>query len=200
MSTYPNISGAMRHTEDNKFRGRWAPQIATPKPKFYVIAQPAKPATKTPAPVAAAPPPKVTKPTVPAPSDAKFTIIDRMKNFRSYMTEDGACYNSVGDVLGYIEQSSWEAGSADGKFLGRLRDDNFVENAVEVVVGCVDLGRALIRDDQDTIVCEMTGTGEVYGHQGSYIGAFDNFDYHHMKIITLYLLLIDPGMLSEIEG
>lgn len=45
------------------------------------------------------------------PSDAKFNILDRMNNFRGYITADGACYNNVGDCIGYIEEGSLEAGS-----------------------------------------------------------------------------------------
>ena len=35
----------------------------------------------------------------------------------------------------------------------------------------------------------------------SFLGEFESFEgYRHMRLISLYLLLIDPGMLNEVEG
>lgn len=34
----------------------------------------------------------------------------------------------------------------------------------------------------------------------SFIGQFENFTYRQMKTMALYMLLVDPGMLNEIEG
>lgn len=94
-----------------------------------------------------------------------------------------------------------------------MRSDDVVENNLGVKVGSLDMGLAYIKDEKDATVCEILGTGEVKGHMTTYLGQFEGFDYHDMKVVALYLLLIDPGltifimfvvtkagMLSEIEG
>lgn len=57
-----------------------------------------------------------------------------------------------------------------------------------------------IKDGNGKIVGEIEGTGECKGHYGAYLGRFNGFGYKHMKMITLYLILLDPGMLNEVEG
>ena len=68
---------------------------------------------------------------------------------------------------------------------------------MEELCGIVDLGHGYLKDHQHTTVAEVDKRGCVSGHSGSYLGQFHPFSYHDMKLLGLYLMLIDPGMLSE---
>jgi len=197
MSTYPNIHGTMGYRPDQKFRGNWSPQIANPNPpKFFKVAPVPRPAAKTPAPP---PPPPPQRPVLTGPDrPCKFTIRDRMNDYRGCITEDGECYNNAGTLIGFVAEP--EAGNPDNEFLGLIRSDEVIENAIGQPIGTLDPGRAYIIDQNGSTICEMQGTGEVRGHAGTYLGQFEGFDYHDMRTVALYMLLIDPGMLSEIEG
>ena len=46
----------------------------------------------------------------------------------------------------------------------------------------------------------MSPIGEVHGHMGSYLGQFQKATYHDMQWVALWMLIIDPGMINEIEG
>jgi len=192
------------HSPEVKFRGMWSPNIRVPNwQPFLPTAPPQKPKVVNACPAAV---PVVTKKKVltgPPPEAQKegcMNIWDRMKHWRGYIDAEGTCYNNVLDIIGYINQDSGEAGSADSEYLGRLRPDWVIENNLEQVVGYLDSGRAYVKDYQETTVAEVKATGEVAGHMVSHIGQFHGFNYHRLNTIALYLLLIDPGMLSEIEG
>lgn len=182
-----------------KFRGNWAPKIADPNPpKFFKVAPPARPAVKKTDP---APPPLPPRPpqTLDGPDrPCKFNIRDRANDYRGLITDDGDCYNNAGEIIGFI--SGDEAGSPEMEYLGCIRSDDVIENAVGDVVGSLDTGRAYILNAAGSTVCEILGTGELHGHANTYLGQFEPFSYHDMKTIALYVLLVDTGMLSEIEG
>jgi hypothetical protein len=42
--------------------------------------------------------------------------------------------------------------------------------------------------------------GVVTGHIGSFLGQFEGFTYRLLRVVSLYLMLLDPGMLNEVEG
>jgi hypothetical protein len=106
--------------------------------------------------------------------------------------------NNAGVTIGWV--SGNEAGSAESEYLGQIRSDMHIENALGEDVGTLDLGRGYIADAAGNTVCELQGTGEVRGNGQTYLGQFEPFSYHDMKTVALYVLLIDRGMLSEIEG
>jgi len=183
----------------------WSPTIRTPNwQPFLPVAPPQKPKKINTCPAAAPVVLKGKKPlTGPPPEalkDGCMNIWDRDKNWRGYINAEGTCYNNVVDIIGYINQDTGEAGSVDCEYLGRLRSDWVVENNLDQKVGSLDSGRAWVRDWQDVTVAEITNAGEVAGHMLSHIGQFHGFNYHRLNTVALYLLLIDPGMLSEIEG
>ena len=62
------------------------------------------------------------------------------------------------------------------------------------------MGTGYIKDFNDRIVAELTHSGVCTGHAGSYLGEFEGFSFNQMKIVALYLMLVDPGMLNEVEG
>ena len=42
-------------------------------------------------------------------------------------------------------------------------------------------------------VGEIQKTGVVTGHAGSFLGQFEGFGYDKLRVVALYLMLIDPG-------
>eukprot|EP01102_Stenamoeba_stenopodia_P008245 TRINITY_DN2352_c0_g1_i1.p1 TRINITY_DN2352_c0_g1~~TRINITY_DN2352_c0_g1_i1.p1 ORF type:complete len:222 (-),score=42.96 TRINITY_DN2352_c0_g1_i1:119-730(-) len=188
---------------DVKFRGHWSPSIRSPTYQpFLPIAPPQKPKVKNQSPAA---PPVVgkkalTQPPSGAYEDGALNIWDRYNNWRGYIAPDGTCYNNCNDVIGYINEAAGEAGSVDCEFLGLIRSDYVIENNLAQKCGTLDPGRAYIKNWNDVTVAEMLKTGECNGHNGTHLGQFHGFDFHRMKLIALYLLLIDPGMLNEVEG
>ncbi len=42
--------------------------------------------------------------------------------------------------------------------------------------------------------------GECTGPNTVWLGQFEGFTFRQLRTMALYLILIDPGMLSEIEG
>ena len=130
-------------------------------------------------------------------------IDDRYSNYRGYIAADGACYNNRDQVIGYVNADSGEAGSSQLEFLGRVvrgvsGDWLEVVDDMDELCGLVDLGKGYIQDHTRTTVAEIDKRGCVSGHSGSYLGQFSPFTYHEMKLVVLYSMLIDPGMLTEI--
>eukprot|EP01094_Clydonella_sp_ATCC50884_P016504 TRINITY_DN273_c0_g1_i1.p2 TRINITY_DN273_c0_g1~~TRINITY_DN273_c0_g1_i1.p2 ORF type:complete len:215 (+),score=59.23 TRINITY_DN273_c0_g1_i1:62-646(+) len=187
---------------DKKFRSHWSARIRDPTPRhFFPVAQPAVPMTRERAPIPEpVEVPKRERMNGPPPgADVKFNIRDRYNDWRGYIAGDGSCYNNVGDVIGYIEGD--DAGSVTEDFLGTINADNQVSNALDDVVARLDPGRVTIHTvPDDDLWAEIDNSGCVKaGEDVSYCGQFEGFTFHDMKIITLYLVLIDPNMLNP-EG
>ena len=73
-----------------------------------------KPKKKNPPPKPDPLPRDVVKPKV----DVWINIIDRYKDYRGCIAQDGTCYNAAGEVIGYI---NFETG--EGTFLAGIRAD-----------------------------------------------------------------------------
>ena len=146
------------------------------------------------------PAPSLEKARVDPPAEVRLCIRDRANDYRACITEDGTCINNVGEILGYINFDTLEAGAANEEYLGHMRSDYVIEDAADVVVGSLDMGLAKVRDHKGSTIADILGTGEVQGHAGTYLGQFEGFGYQDMQIVALYLLLIDTGMTNEIEG
>jgi hypothetical protein len=125
-----------------------------------------------------------------------------MKEYRGYISEDGTCFNNLNDVIGFIDGDN--AGNVDQEYLGAVsgRDSHEIEvqDALDERLGTVDLGRAHFKNSAGSTVVEVENSGVVTGHAGTYLGQFEGFTFHDIKKIALYLFLVDPGMVSEIEG
>jgi len=195
------------HTKETRFRGGWSPSVRDPS-QFAFKFLPTAPAQK-PRVAKAAPPPepepiKALQVLSDAPPEATargaLNILDRYRNYRGYISAEGTCYNNVGQIIGYIDAGSGQVGSSDQEYLGWIRQDNVIEDAVEAKLGEIDLGRAYIKNTNGSTIAELDNTGSVTGHAGTFLGQFEGFTYHQMKVIGLYLFLVDPGMLNEVEG
>jgi hypothetical protein len=129
-----------------------------------------------------------------------------MKDYRSCVAEDGTCYNNLGDVIGYLNFQELQVGSVSEMFLGDLIENKFdnvcqVRDDEEEVVGYLDLGTRTIRDRQGGTVADFESGGIIKHSNGTYLGQFEGAKgFHDMKEMTLYLLLIDPGMCSDVSG
>jgi len=146
--------------------------------------------------------PLITTPPDAALESGALNILDRNHDYRGYISVDGTCFNNRGKIIGYVSDS--EAGSSDEQFLGELKvqmpDLCFLFDDKNNRVGELDLGKTTIKDENDVTVCEINNAGECYGNKSTFLGQFEGMTYHDMKKISLYLLLIDIGMLNEVEG
>merc|ERR1711934_246900 len=180
---------------DTRFRGAWSPQIANPHVKsFLPTAPPAIPAPAKAEDAPAPPPYKAGDKKNGPPDDAEvsFNIRDRYNNWRGYIAKDGSCFNNTWQLIGYIE--GHQAGSINSEYLGQVTEDWHIEDSNDKIVALIDPGRAIIREmSQNDIICEMDKSGCIKaGENLTYLGQFEPFTFHDMKIIGLYLLLIDP--------
>ena len=151
------------------------------------------------------PPKEKIQRSAPADADIYMNILDRYKDYRGCITQDGTCYNAANEVIGYIDFETQQAGSVDSEYLGICKpyttSHNFViEDDLEQVLGIMDRGQARIVDSEGSTVVEMNGAGEVSGHFGSYLGQFSPFTYREMQFVALWMLIIDCGMINEVEG
>mmetsp|Transcript_24701 Transcript_24701/g.77457 ORF Transcript_24701/g.77457 Transcript_24701/m.77457 type:complete len:239 (-) Transcript_24701:176-892(-) len=214
--------GPRQGTEEVRFRGTWYACVRTPAFAYYrflPVVPPQEPRRSSvvapPAPVEEvleAPPEAVLAlqrrrrwPEPPAAIAPLLTIRDRFRDFRAFVSEDGVCTSSVGDIIGYINADGGEAGSVDEELLGYLEGSAFtniltIKDASGEVCGTLDQGTTLARDCSGRTVAELRATGEVFGHAGAFLGAFEGYTHGDMRMAALYLMLIDPGMLNETEG
>ena len=194
--------------EAPKFRGAWSPSLANPTPQGFVPVvrnryEKPKPKPKAaPAPVAAAPPPKQEAPReqIEMPKDSLMNILDRNNDFRSFITKDGTCKDKTGKIIGYINIGEWNVGSPDMEFWGQMDEGELIEDKDGKKIGELDLGHGTIKNEVGNTVCELDNAGECKGNAQTYIGKFIGFTFKNMKIVALYLLIVDPGMYDEIDG
>ena len=132
--------------------------------------------------------------------------MDRDKEYRACIATDGTCINNLGDIFGYINFDTYEAGSVSEQFLGSLSENKF-DNVVQIlnhedeIIGYLDLGTHTIRNTQGSTIADFTSGGIIKHVNGTFLGQFEGARaFHEMREISLYLLLIDPGMCSDICG
>lgn len=198
-----------------KYRGTWN-YVVNDRPAFNAYSflptpPPVKPRSKDPPPEVEEPPPEDAEEAPPEvlyepPDDAAVWLIvkDRFMDYRGYISEEGECVNNLGQTIGFINKDEGTAGSADEEYLGSAQEqlsgnEVVVEDAVDERCGIVDLGTAAIKDNQGSTVAEMASNGTLTGNHGSTLGVVEGFEYHDMRTVALYVMLIDPGMLNEQE-
>ena len=193
---------------DRKFRGNWCPVIDSPSFNafsFLPVPPPQPPRNKA-VPVAA-PAPDLERERLAGPPsgvDVLCTILDRYNDYRGYISKEGECVNCLGETIGYINAESMQAGSADENFLGELLEGGSnrpqILDASDEIGGTVDLGTHAIQDSVGSTVADLDSRGMITGHNGTFLGQFEGFSFHIMREIAIYLVLVDPGMLSAEEG
>jgi hypothetical protein len=137
--------------------------------------------------------------------DVLFTIRDRYGELRSYITKEGTCVNNRQQVIGFINFLEGTAGSIDEEYLGQCidqlsGDECVVEDALDERCGSVNLGSSRIFSNSGSTIAEIDGSGVIVGNHGSKLGEFEGFSYTDLRCVALYLMLVDPGMLNEMEG
>ena len=133
-------------------------------------------------------------------ASALLNIRDRNKDYRSFIEKDGTCKDVYGKILGFINIDSLDCGSPNEEFWGAMQADGAVFDRNDDKIGEVNLEIGSVIDASGSTVAELTNAGEVQGHAGMYVGQFEGFTYKQMKIIALYLLIIDCGMMDDLEG
>mmetsp|Transcript_2081 Transcript_2081/g.3261 ORF Transcript_2081/g.3261 Transcript_2081/m.3261 type:complete len:150 (-) Transcript_2081:51-500(-) len=138
--------------------------------------------------------------------EGNMNILDRYNNYRGYIAYDGTVYNNQQDIIGYIsidDDGQGQVGDPQERYLGCIRthmntNKMVVLDDMDEKVGYVDLGLARVYDEENRVVGKLTNAGELSGCM-SYLGQFEGFDYHALSVVTVYLLLIDTGMLNKEE-
>ena len=193
---------------ERKFRGTWCPVIVGPTFNafhFLPVPVPMEPRLEMPEKWLMEVPVIEENQVKDPPSDALLTILDRNSEYRAWIGRDGRCETRFGTLLGWLNDNEYEAGSANDEYLGMVEENSFdnvcnVLDAIEEKCGSVDLGTHTIRDCNGATVADISAQGTVTGHNGMYMGQFEGFTFHQMKLVALYLMLVDPGMLSKEEG
>lgn len=197
-----SMRGGVRDVE-SKFRGMWSPVVRAPAPISFVPVAPAmKPKAKNPPPK----PSPLPRPTKKPETKIWCNVLDRYKDYRGCIAEDGTCYNSAGEIIGYMDLNSGEAGSVDSEYLGKVQKspcgfEFMIEDDLGQHLAFMNRGNGYIKDANESTIVELGKTGEVHGHMGSFLGQFEGIvGYHDMEWIALWMIIIDPGMINEVEG
>jgi hypothetical protein len=138
--------------------------------------------------------------------DILFTILDREKEYRSCITKDGTVYNNAGQIIGFVNRDTNEAGSASEMYLGCVVENQFdnvyqVRDAEDELCGWIDMGTASIKDARGGTVVDFQAGGVCKHSNGTYLGQFCGVrGFHEMRVLVLYLVLLDPGMCGDASG
>lgn len=136
--------------------------------------------------------------------EVHFCVYDREGCFRACVCHDGSVRSNRDELLGYLNIEAMQAGSASEDFLGELKKDiNDTELAArghfDEFCAVVDLSKTRLKDSGGSTLVEITSTGEAITNDGSRVGRFSPFSYSDFPAIALFLLFIDPGMISPLE-
>ena len=184
----------------SKFRGNWSPQVADPKPWAPPIRSRYEKPVKVKANAPPPEPPKGKEEVAFPVASAILNIRDRMREYRSYIDGDGACYDKYGQVIGYINLDDWQVGSPDMEYWGSINSSNMVMDKDDERAGSLDPGRAYVMNAQGSTVLELDNAGYGSGHAGANVCEFEGFTFKNMKLVALYALLVDPGICDDLEG
>eukprot|EP00013_Stygamoeba_regulata_P024801 CAMPEP_0177659996 /NCGR_PEP_ID=MMETSP0447-20121125/17762_1 /TAXON_ID=0 /ORGANISM="Stygamoeba regulata, Strain BSH-02190019" /LENGTH=184 /DNA_ID=CAMNT_0019164947 /DNA_START=63 /DNA_END=617 /DNA_ORIENTATION=- len=176
-----------------KHRTTWVARVADPKRQMFLPTAPpqmprkSKAAAPAPAPAPAKKRERLTEGPPESRAPGAVNIRDRENDYRGYIAPDGTCYNNMGDIIGYINVDTNEAGAITEEYLGCLKrgsweDEMTCEDDMETVVGTLDRGKATLKNADGSTMCQMNGAGECKGNAGTYLGQFEPFDYHDLPV------------------
>mmetsp|Transcript_21837 Transcript_21837/g.33596 ORF Transcript_21837/g.33596 Transcript_21837/m.33596 type:complete len:1371 (+) Transcript_21837:73-4185(+) len=139
-----------------------------------------------------------------SPEDVQCVIYDRLGRYRSCVCQDLSVRNNRDELLGYVNEEMNQAGSATEDFLGELepgaRADILIARGPfdEVVANC-DLGTMRISGAGNSTIAELTRSGDIVGNEGTRLGQISPFNFQDFNLAALYMLFLDPGILSNRE-
>jgi len=65
----------------------------------------------------------------------------------------------------------------------------------------IDMGTASVKDALGGTVVDLESGGICKHPNGTYLGQFRGVrGFHEMQVMALYLILLDPGMCSDVSG
>jgi len=134
-----------------------------------------------------------------------ITVMDRNRDFRSFITKDGTVVNAMGQTMGFVNANTREVGSASENFLGAVlanKWDNLyqIRGHREQLIGYIDMGTASVKDCQGATVVDLESGGVIKHPNGTYLGQFKGISgFHDMEIIALYLTILDYSMTGMVE-
>jgi hypothetical protein len=131
-----------------------------------------------------------------ADEECMLKILNRDKDYEGWISEEGTCFNRFGDIIGFIWGTA--CGGSEEDFWGSIESD-IVYNAIDTRVGEVVMDRGWLRDGTGRTIAEFDRMGAFIGNSGVFGGQFEGFSYHKMKVVGLYLLLVDSTLLNEYE-
>ena len=194
-----------------------APPPTPPKPK-----PPPPPRAKTRVPYMKTPPPpgvaararaaddaSPAKPRLSAPAEAAgvvFAVDGRDGDYRAVVLDDGTVKNNRGEVLGFLNEETLQAGSADERFLGDLafesaqRASMAARDADDALVATLKLDTASLVDAGGSTFAAISASGHVTGDRGQTLATIHPFDYAKQTQVALYVLFLDPGLTSPDEA
>lgn len=205
--------------KETVFRGNWNATIVTtsgfgkaqylPTPKPIIKGSPPKRLKKEEDQEAKSPAAPTSKRLLKAPEGrpVKFSILDREKDFRAWIEEDGSCFNNMNELIGFINFEDKSAGSVDEMMLGYIQESKFDNVATmfdndDTVIARIDLGTHVIKNPEGASVVDIEAGGIVkHGGNGTFLGQFVGArGFHSMRDIAVYMVCIDPGMCSDVSG
>jgi len=112
---------------------------------------------------------------------------------RAIIKDDGEVTDGQGNVLAYIEANG-EVGDPHMNFVGKaLEVAGQVVDANDAMVGEFDLGRGYIKDNQGSVIAEITKEGSLTNNSGQGVGCIDGFLFSNVTTLAAYFLLVDPS-------
>mmetsp|Transcript_6180 Transcript_6180/g.18693 ORF Transcript_6180/g.18693 Transcript_6180/m.18693 type:complete len:743 (+) Transcript_6180:105-2333(+) len=116
-----------------------------------------------------------------------------------YIASNGACINSHGACIGYLNDLERTAGSSKGEYLGCVsaprRGESFIESPTGEPLAMLDVGRAKLRTLAGSTVAEFKITGDVVTDLGLAICRFESLSINDQPTMALYLSFVAPSLL-----
>lgn len=147
-----------------------------------------------------------------------MVLTDRDRFFRSYITSrEGQCFNNRGELIGVINRRDGTAASTQG-YLGcvqcvyrsRTRPDHLQDSFL--VYDCQELHAATldvfagergsgptvrVMDSERNLRAVVASDGAISGANGEKLGVADGYSVDDVRVLALFLTLVDPGMLGR---
>lgn len=137
--------------------------------------------------------------------ELQFCVYDRRGNYRACLCLDGSVKSNRNHLLGYINLETIQAGSATEDFLGELVSETPSDGELcargpyDEFCAAVDLPGMRLRDRRGSTFLKVSRSGELIVRDGSRLGRFDPFSPNDFQAVVLYVLFLDPGIVSPLE-
>jgi len=124
-----------------------------------------------------------------------FVVKDFQGHVRARVSADGSVVDAQGNVVGFVNDDG-SCGDNNEELLGEINHGGQVLDALGETVGHVDFGTGMLKEPNNSTLCEIDTSGGVKDTLSSLCGTIEGFSFKQLRMAAAYIFFFDQGFVK----